>query len=74
MEKNLENNTHTHTHTGGGNGKPPQYTCRENLMNCIKGEKDMTLKHESPRSEGVQYAPGEERRTTTNTNSPERTK
>ena len=22
---------------GGGNGKPPQYTCRENLMNWIKG-------------------------------------
>ena len=22
--------------TAGGNGKPPQYTCRENLMNCIK--------------------------------------
>ena len=21
---------------GGGNGKPPQYTCCENLMNCIK--------------------------------------
>ena len=26
--------------TGGGNGKPPQYTCRENIMNCIKGQKD----------------------------------
>ena len=22
--------------TGGGNGKPPQYTCHENLMDCIK--------------------------------------
>ena len=29
-------------------------------MNCIKGQKDMTLKDESPRSEGVQYATGEE--------------
>ena len=66
MEKNLENNTHTHTHTGGGNGKPPQYTCRENLMNCIKGQKDMTPKDESSRSEDVQYATGEEWRRITN--------
>ena len=34
-------------------------------MNCIKREKDMTLKDEPPRSEGVQYATGEEQRTTT---------
>ena len=48
-----------------GNGKPPpQYTCRKNLMNCIKGPKDMTLKNESPRSEGVQCANGEEQRIT----------
>ena len=33
-------------------------------MNCIKGQKGMTLKDESPRSEGVQYAPEEEQRTT----------
>ena len=39
--------------TGGGNGKPPQYTCHENLMNFIKGQKDMTPKDESPRSEGL---------------------
>ena len=31
-------------------------------MNCIKGQKGMTPKHESPRSEDVQYATGEERR------------
>ena len=24
---------------GRGNGKPPQYICYENLMNCIKGQK-----------------------------------
>ena len=24
---------------GGGNGKPPQYTCPENLRNCIKGNR-----------------------------------
>ena len=40
--------------TGGGNGKPPQYTCWENLMNCMKGQKDMTPKDESPRSKDVQ--------------------
>ena len=34
-------------------------------MACIKGQKDMTLKDESPRSEGIQYATGEEWRTTT---------
>ena len=34
-------------------------------MNCIKRQKDMTLKDESPRLEGVQYATGEEQRTIT---------
>ena len=33
-------------------------------MNCIKGQKDTALKDESPRSEGVQHAIGEEQRTT----------
>ena len=27
--------------TGGGNGKSTQYTCHENLMNCIKGKKNI---------------------------------
>ena len=49
----------------GGNGKPSQYTCHESLMNRIKGQKVMTLKEESPRSEGFQY-PGEEQRGATN--------
>ena len=35
-------------------------------MDCTKGQKDMTLKEESPISEGVQYATGEEQRRTTN--------
>ena len=52
--------------TGAGNGKPPQYTCCENHMSCIKGQKDMTLKYESPRSEGIQYVTGEEWGRTTN--------
>ena len=47
-------------------GKPPQNTCCENLMNSIKGQKDMAPKDESPRSEGVQDAPGKERRRSTN--------
>jgi len=34
-------------------------------MNCIKRQKDMTPKDESPRSEGVRYAKGEEQRTAT---------
>ena len=29
--------------TEGGNGKPLQYTCHENLMNCIKGPKLYTM-------------------------------
>ena len=31
-------------------------------MNSMKRQKDMTLEDELPRSEGVQYATGEERR------------
>ena len=50
--------------TGGGNGKWPQYTCHENLMNCIKRQKGLTMKDESPRLEGVRYTTGEEGRTT----------
>ena len=34
-------------------------------MTCIKGQKDMTPKDESPRSEGMQYAPGDEQKRTT---------
>ena len=43
----------------GGDGKPLQYSCHDNPMNCIKKQKDVTPKDESPWSEGVQYAPGE---------------
>ena len=35
-------------------------------MNSVKGQKDMAPEDEPPRSEGVQYATGEEQRTTTN--------
>ena len=53
-------------YSGGGNSKPPQYTCHENLMNCVERQKVLTLKDESPRLEGVQYATGKEQRATTN--------
>ena len=45
-----------------------QYSCRKNLMNYIKGQKDMTLKDESPRSEGVQYDTGEKWRNSSRKN------
>ena len=35
-------------------------------MNSKKRQKDMTLEDESPRSEGIQYARGEEWRAITN--------
>ena len=47
--------------TGEGNGKPLQYSCLGNPMNSMKRQKDMTLKHELPRSVGAQYATGDQR-------------
>ena len=52
--------------TGGGNGKPLQYSRRENPMNSLKRQKDRTLEDEPPRSEGIQYVTGEEQRAITN--------
>ena len=52
--------------TGGGNGKPLQYSWCQKHMNCIKRQKDMTLKDESPWLEVVQYATREEWRAITN--------
>ena len=52
--------------SGGGNGKPLQYSCGENPMNSTKRQKYMTPEDEPPRSEGVQYATGEEWRAITN--------
>ena len=50
------------TWSTGGNGKPPQDSCRETLMNRIKRQRkvwdDMTLEDEPPRLEGVQNATG----------------
>ena len=42
--------------TGKGNGKSLQ------LLNSMKGQKDMTLKDDVSRSVGVQYATGKEER------------
>ena len=46
--------------TGEGNGKALQYSCLENLMNSMKGQKDRTVKDEHPRSVGAQYATGDQ--------------
>ena len=43
-----------------------QYAFHENPMNCIKRQKDMTPKDESPRWDSVQYATGDEQRTIAN--------
>ena len=48
--------------TGEGNDKSLQYSCLENPMNSMKGQKDWTLKDELPRSVGAQYANGDKRR------------
>ena len=46
--------------TGEGNGKLFQYSCLENPMNCMKRQKDRTLKDELPRSVCAQYATGDQ--------------
>ena len=54
--------------TGEGDGKPLQYSCLEKPMNSMKRQKDTTLKDESPRSQGIQYATGEEQRNSSRKN------
>ena len=46
--------------TREGNGKILQYFCLENPMNCMKRQKDRTLKDELLRSIGAQYATGDQ--------------
>ena len=54
--------------TEEGNGKPLQYSCRENPMNSMnsmnstKRQNDRILKEELPRSVGAQYTTGDQRR------------
>ena len=40
--------------------KTLQYSCRENPMNSMKRQKDMTLKDKLPRSVGAQYDTGDQ--------------
>ena len=54
--------------TGEGNGKPLQYSCLENPMNSMKGQKDRTLKDELPKSAGTQYAIGDQWRNNSRNN------
>ena len=54
--------------TGERNGKPPQYSCLENPMNCMKRQKDTTQEDEPTRMVGVQYATGEEQRNSSRKN------
>ena len=53
---------------GEGNSKPLQHSCLENPMNSIKRQKDRTLKDELHRLVGVQYATGDQWRTTSRKN------
>jgi len=46
--------------TREGNGKPFQYSCLENPINSMKGQKDRTLKDKLPRSVSAQYATGDQ--------------
>ena len=46
--------------TGEENGKPLQYSCRENPMNSMKRQNDKILKEELPRSVRAQYATGDQ--------------
>ena len=52
--------------TGGRNSSPPQCSCLEDPMDSVHRQKDTILEGEPPRSEGVQYATGEEQRAITN--------
>ena len=54
--------------TGEGNGKPLQYSCLEHPTNSMKRQKDMTLKDEPHRLEGIQYALEEEQRNSSRKN------
>ena len=46
--------------TGEGNGKPLQYSFLENPMNSMKRQNDRILREELSRSEGAQYATGDQ--------------
>ena len=54
--------------TGEGNGKPLQYSCRENPMNSMKRRNDGILKEELPRSVSAQYTTGDQWRNNSRNN------
>ena len=54
--------------TGEGNGKLLQHSWLENPMNCMKRQRDTTLKDELPRLVGAQYATREEWRNSSRKN------
>ena len=60
--------------TREGNGKILQYFCLENPMNCMKRQKDRTLKDELPRSVVAQYATGDQWRNNSRKNEETETK
>ena len=51
---------------GEGNSNLLQYSYLGNTLDSKKGQKDIASEDEPPRSEGVQYATGEEWRAVTN--------
>ena len=46
--------------TGERNGKPLQYSSLENPLNCMKRQKDRTLRDDLSRSVGAQNTTGDE--------------
>ena len=41
---------------GGENSKPPQYTCHENLMNCIKRQKEARQTYSIKEGKGINFS------------------
>ena len=60
--------------TGEGNDTPLKYSCLENRMNSMKGQKDRTLKDELPGLVGAQYATGDQWRNNSRKNEETETK
>ena len=54
--------------TGEEDDKQLQYCCHENPMNCMKRQKDRTLKDELHRLVGIQYATGDQWRSNSRKN------
>ena len=70
MQENYEKTRSTEE----GNSKPLQYSCLKNPMNCMKRQKDRTLKDECLRLVGAQYATGDQWRNNSRKNEETETK